>query len=140
MGLEIEDEEPRRPLLMQPCRALRGRRCGIYAHRPECCRTFECQLLQEARRGVVSVDRALENIADALERIGRVKELMTRLGQPVGGLPLREGCAEALAREAGADPEVRRTHAELEAAMFSVEDLIRTRFLGEAEASRGRRR
>jgi len=132
LGLEIEDDDGTRALLVQPCRALEGTRCGIYAHRPRCCRTFECRLLQDVRGGAVGVDRAGEVIADALERIGRVKELMARLGQRGRRLPLRERCAETLARETPADPEVIRRRAELEAAMSAVEALIRTRFLGES--------
>src|SRR5437773_9919953 len=50
LGLEIEDGDEG-ALLTLPCAALAGRRCGIYPHRPECCRTFECRLLQEVRRG-----------------------------------------------------------------------------------------
>ena len=64
MGLEIEDGDAR-ALLVQPCRALKGTRCSVYEHRPGCCRTFECRLLQEVRRGAVSVEAALEKIAEA---------------------------------------------------------------------------
>jgi len=129
MGLEIEDDGADRWLLSQPCRALKGRRCGIYAHRPECCRTFECRLLQDVRRGAVSVERANEHIAAALKRIEWVKELMLQLGQRDTGLPLRERCAEALAKEAGADLEANRKRAELEAEMSAVEGLIWKTFL-----------
>jgi len=126
MGLEIEDDAEG-PLLLLPCRALQGRRCSIYPHRPECCRTFECRLLQDVRRGTVSVERAGERIAEALERIGRVKELIQR----DGGLPLKEACAEALAGDADADPEVNRKRAELEAAMSAVEELVQKTFLAQ---------
>ena len=131
MGLEIEDEE----LLLQPCAALQGKRCGIYAHRPECCRTFECRLLQDARRGTVSVARASEVIAEALKQVGLVRKLAARLGQHDARLPLKERCAEALAPDAGADagadagPETDRKRAELETAMAAVERLIRKTFL-----------
>ena len=130
MGLEIEEDDADGELLALPCAALRGKRCGIYAHRPECCRTFECRLLQDVRRGRVGVERAKEHIAEALGRIGRVRELMARLGQRGDRLPLRESCAEALARDAGADPQANRRRAELEAAMSAVEALIRRTFLG----------
>ena len=129
LGLEIDDDDADGALLLLPCRALQGRRCGIYAHRPQCCRTFECRLLQDVRRGAVSVERAGEHIAEALKRIGRVRELMAQLGQRDERLPLREGCAEALAREAGANPEVNRKRTELEAEMSAVEGLIRKTFL-----------
>ena len=130
MGLEIDDDSDR-ALLLLPCRALKGRLCGIYPHRPECCRTFECRLLQEARRGVVSVERAGEKIADALGQIGRVRELLAQLGHRDARLPLKESCAEALAREPDLDPEVNRKRAELESAMSAVEDLVRKTFLAQ---------
>ena len=129
MGLEIEEEEIN--LLLQPCAALQGKRCGIYAHRPECCRTFECRLLQDVRRGAVGIARASEQIAEALKQVGRVRKLASALGQRDMRLPLQERCAEALASddEAGAGPETARQRAELEAAMAVVEELIRKTFL-----------
>ena len=133
LGLDIEDgNEGHGGLLLQPCRALKGRRCSIYPHRPDCCRTFECRLLQEVRRGAVEVDRAQEKIADALDRIARIESLVVTLGQGDERLPLNERCAEALARseEVDADPEMRRQREELEAAMTSLENLIRATFLG----------
>jgi len=138
MGLEIEEDDSDGGLLVQPCVALQGKRCGIYAHRPECCRTFECRLLGDVRRGVVGAARAGEHIAETIMRIGRVRELAVELGQRDGRLPLKECCAEALAPvdEAGADPARNRKRAELEAEMNAVEKLIRKRFLGEGGKSR----
>ena len=62
-GCEIEDDR----LLIQPCAALKGKRCSIYAHRPKCCRTFECFLLKRVRRGEISVAAALRDV-DAAKR------------------------------------------------------------------------
>ena len=129
MGLEIEDDDVNGALLSQPCRALQGKRCSIYAHRPECCRTFECRLLQQARHGAAGAGRAKEKIAEARKRIGRVRKLMARVGQRGGHLPLGEGCAEALARDTAADPQVNRARAELEAAIPAVEAWLRKTFL-----------
>jgi len=81
MGLEIEDDLTSGAQLLQPCAALQGRRCSIYEHRPECCQTFECRLLQDVRRGAVGVERAKEQIAEARKRIGHVKHLLAQLGQ-----------------------------------------------------------
>jgi uncharacterized protein len=61
LGLEIEEEEGR-ALLIQPCRGLRGRKCGIYAHRPDCCRSFECKVLKDFQSGEISVTKALGTI------------------------------------------------------------------------------
>ncbi len=132
MGLEIEDDENGRELLIQPCGALRRTRCSVYEHRPECCRAFECKLLQDARRGVVTVKQAKQHIAEALRHAARVRELAAQLGQRDEGMPLKERCIEALAliAEAGADPVQNRIAREMEAAMEIVEKLIRERFLG----------
>ena len=41
MGLEVEDDDDGDgALLVLPCRALQGKRCGVYAHRPNCWLTF----------------------------------------------------------------------------------------------------
>jgi len=131
MGLEIEDDDGDGAQLLQPCAALKGKRCGIYAHRPDCCRSFECRLLQETRRGVVSVDEARAKIAEALRRIEGVKKLIGQLGGRNDRLPLKERCAEALMSPADgrADPKWNRKREELEAAMAGVERLIQKSFL-----------
>ncbi len=135
MGLEIEEDDTNGGLLVQPCGALRGKRCGIYAHRPECCRTFECRLLQDARRGTVSVKQATEQIAETLQHVGRVRKLAAELGQRDARLPLKERYADALALadEAGANPSQAQKRAELEAEMGAVERSITERFLRDSE-------
>ena len=132
MGLEIEDDDENDDrLLVQPCGALKGRRCSIYPHRPDCCRGFECRLLQEVKRGITGVERAKEKIAEALKRIGRVKELAAEFGTGEARLPLKEHCAEALAHsELAANPAMKQKRVELQVAMASVERLIQTTFLG----------
>jgi uncharacterized protein len=139
MGIAIEDDDRDGALLLQPCAALQGKRCAIYEHRPKCCRTFECRLLQDVRRGAVGVERAKERIAETQNRIRHVRNLMGRLGPHDGRLPLREICAETLAKDADADPKVNRRRAELEAAMTDVEHLIRKTFLAAARPSPARR-
>ncbi len=133
MGLEIEETDG--GLLSLPCAALKGRRCGIYAHRPKCCRTFECQLLQDAKLGAVTVVRAAERITEAHARIQRVRDLLAQLGERQVRLPLKERCAAALAGDAGATPKVNRMRSELEAALRAVDRLIETTFLGRGDRS-----
>lgn len=133
LGLEVEDpDEGHRGLLLQPCRALQGTRCSVYAHRPACCRTFECRLLQQVGRGAVEIDRAQEQIALTRGRIARIRSLIAALSPDVEPLPLKERCAEALANseEFDADPETHRRRAELESAMRRLERTIRDTFLG----------
>jgi len=130
MGMEVEDESRSVGLLSQPCAALRGTRCGIYAHRPKCCRVFQCHLLQNAERGAVTVERALEQIAGAREQIRQVRALLDRLGNRDEDLPIKERCAEILAAEDGTNSETIKDRADLEAAMASLEKTIWNTFLG----------
>ena len=68
LGLEIEEEDGAY-FLIQPCRALKGTQCGIYEHRPECCRSFECLLLKDYQ------DERISRM-DALDLIQKVREKM----------------------------------------------------------------
>ena len=129
LGFDVEEDDAEVGLLPLPCAALRGTRCGIYAHRPTSCRAFECGLLQDARQGVVSVEQAQRHIAGALVAVGRVKGLLEQLGQRDGRLPLRERCTDALAMVTPANPDAGRHRIELEAEMSAVERLIRKTFL-----------
>jgi uncharacterized protein len=129
MGLEVEDDDAGGGLLSQPCAALRGRRCVIYAHRPKCCRTFECGLLQDVQAGTMSVEGASVHVAEALRQIERAKTLLLELGQRDLRLPLKERAAEALVGAVGDSPEQTQRRARLAAAMSGLERLIRDRFL-----------
>jgi len=51
--------------LPQPCAALSGTRCAVYAQRPTACRRFECLLVAALRDGEVSEAGALELVAKA---------------------------------------------------------------------------
>jgi Fe-S-cluster containining protein len=129
LGLEIESDDDA-PLLVQPCAALRGRRCSIYAHRPGCCRTFECKLLRDVRGGVVSVEEAGEHISHALESIHEVQELLVQVGPGEPRLPLMERCAEVLMHDGPAEPAIQRARTRLTGAMAGLERQVRDVFLG----------
>jgi Fe-S-cluster containining protein len=130
MGMDVEHEDRSTGLLSQPCAALRGTRCGIYAHRPKCCRVFECHLLQDAQRGAVTVERALEQIAGAREQIQQVRTMLRRLGNRDEGLPIKERCAETLAADGGRSTETIKGRSDLAVAMATLEDTIWNTFLG----------
>ena len=129
LGLELDDDDGRGDLLVQPCAALRGRRCGIYDHRPGVCRTFECRLLQDARRGTVSVESARARIDEALRLVRRGKALLAGLGRRDTHLPLAERAAEALAVATDAGGRASARRAELAATMSALATLIRKTFL-----------
>ena len=125
LGLEIEDpDEEHDGLLLLPCGALRGTRCSIYVHRPECCRTFECRLLQEAGRGLVTVEQAMVTISDAVSRVARVRSLVDELDPGQDRMSLKERSLDALANSEtnSADAGVRRTRARLESEMETLKD------------------
>ena len=132
LGLELEDDDnrPGGELLLQPCAALRGRRCGIYSHRPKCCQTFECRLLRDVRLGKLELSGALIQVAQALAEIDRVQKLIAQLGSVPENLPLKERCAEILEiTEDSTDPATFKARDELEAAMTVLEKQLLTHFL-----------
>jgi hypothetical protein len=68
-GLAIDWPEGGMPGLRQPCAALAGLSCAIYAERPAGCRRFECRLLGALGEGEVGLEEALEVVADARARV-----------------------------------------------------------------------
>jgi hypothetical protein len=67
--------------LPQPCAALDGTRCRVYAQRPTVCRRFECLLLVALRDGEVTEAGALDVIARArvLQSAGEGERLRAHL-------------------------------------------------------------
>ena len=128
LGLDVEADDAEGTVMSLPCLALNGKRCSIYEHRPQCCRTFECRLLQNVRRGAESVQGARQRIADTQATIAKVTELVAQLGLPDQRLPLVERVAEALAGEGDSEPRD-RTRAELGTAMSALQRSIRETFL-----------
>jgi hypothetical protein len=91
---------------------------------------FECDLLQSTQRGAVTVEHALEQIADARDQIQHVRVLLTRLGNRDENLPIRERCAETLAADSDAAPQDAEARRELETSMTRLENTIWNAFLG----------
>ncbi len=52
----------------QPCAALEGTRCGIYAQRPKRCRAFNCLLATALQEGETTLNEALEIVREAKEK------------------------------------------------------------------------
>ena len=129
LGLDVDTDDADTELLALPCRGLRGTRCSVYAHRPSCCRTFECRLLQDAGQGAVTVDDALTTIASTKAQVRRVTTLLAGL-EPRRGqrLPLAERVADAMA-EAPASPAGVRRQAALGRAMAALTRTLRTSFV-----------
>jgi Fe-S-cluster containining protein len=129
LGLDVDTDDADTELLALPCRGLRGTRCSVYAHRPSCCRTFECRLLQDAGRGTVAVDDALATIAGTKAQVQQVTALLAGL-EPRRGhrLPLAERVADAMA-DAPASPAGVRRRAALGRAMTALTRTLRTSFV-----------
>ena len=70
----------RPPRLTQPCAALEGCRCRVYAERPEYCRQFECVLFKSVQAGRTQTAEALRIIATARDRAEKVRRLLRALG------------------------------------------------------------
>jgi uncharacterized protein len=129
LGVQIEDgDSSTTGLLVQPCSALQGKRCGIYPHRPKCCRTFECRLLKEVQTGTVTIEQAQETITIIRREISTIKGLM---GTKNSGLPLKERYHEAmtLIAEQGESPAAEKRGTELMRRMGILEALIKEKFL-----------
>jgi Fe-S-cluster containining protein len=134
LGLEIEEGDgDQRAVLLQPCAALKGKRCSIYSHRPGCCRTFECRLLRHVKSGAISIERAKTKIAKALKEVARLKRLIGQLSERDERLPLKERFSEALAASdcLPDNPAIREKRMELKRAMTAVEKLIEQTFLAD---------
>ena len=72
--------EIRNPRFTQPCAALEGCRCRIYAERPTYCRQFECLLLKSVKAGQTQRADALRTIRRARSRAEKVRVLLRTLG------------------------------------------------------------
>jgi Fe-S-cluster containining protein len=120
LGLRIEDGDgDESALLLQPCGALKERRCMVYKHRPKCCRTFECGLLQEVKRGTISFEDARGKVKRAVAQVAEINALLGR-GSRKENFSLKERCQDF------------RTHTEsavLETALTSLEATIEETFL-----------
>jgi len=139
LGLTVDDDDAERALLSQPCRALRGRRCSIYAHRPGCCRTFECALLQDVRASAATIEQAHAHIEQAFTYIRRVRALLGELGERNPRLPLNERCAHALAKDLGRVPGMSQKQTELEDAINALDSLIQSTFFDAKPLAAARR-
>src|SRR5256714_7338905 len=72
----------------QPCAALDGCRCRIYADRPTYCRQFDCLLLKSVREGRTATADALDTILDARRKMESVLRLLRELGDTDEHVPL----------------------------------------------------
>ena len=86
----------------QPCSALQGCKCAVYADRPDYCRKFECLLFKKVQKRETLADKALAVIKKAQAAVARVENLLEELGSDDRHLPLQKRFQVQLRRmEAG---------------------------------------
>jgi Fe-S-cluster containining protein len=88
LPVKVSSSEFRVSRFPQPCAALDGCNCRIYADRPARCRQFECALLKAVAAGEVGVASALQTIREARRRAEKVEKLLRKLGDEKESLAL----------------------------------------------------
>jgi uncharacterized protein len=87
LGLPLSGKGRRKPQIVnrnfpQPCAALDGCHCRVYADRPARCHQFECVLLKSVQIGETEADSALSTIRNARQRADKVRTLLREAGDP----------------------------------------------------------
>lgn len=74
IGLRIVDQEGA-TAMAQPCTALRGCLCSVYAERPAACAAYECTLRKRVRAGERSLEQALADVAEMQALLAKIREI-----------------------------------------------------------------
>jgi hypothetical protein len=114
----------------QPCVALDGPVCRIYADRPAHCRDFDCALLKAVRSGQVKPAAALRTIRTTRQRADNVLHLLRVLGDTGEALALSLRFKRAKKRFEGRPPddEIAETFSRLTLAVHDLNLLLREAF------------
>ncbi|MCW0218899.1 MAG: YkgJ family cysteine cluster protein [Prosthecobacter sp.] len=126
LGLKI-NRKKREPYFNQPCRALNGCTCTIYADRPTRCRLFECQQIQGLTREEVTEAEALDVILQARDLVAAVERLLKERGNDEVSQPLGERYRQVV-EESGEDVAL------LQEQMQALNDLLNRHFRQEPVA------
>ena len=122
LGLRIK----KKSFFNQPCTALCGTRCMIYADRPERCRLFECRQYRDVAAGTITTDTATERIREAKRQIAVVEILLDALGGDNWRKPIAQRSATVLAEPP--DPDSSEQRAELTVAMNELQATLTAHF------------
>jgi len=76
------------PRLPQPCPALKGCSCRVYADRPARCRDFECLLFRSVQTGHTDLNAATRIVRTARGKADHVRGLLRELGDRDEGVAL----------------------------------------------------
>ena len=133
LGLPVSIARGKTPVARfpQPCSALcEDRSCRLYANRPWQCRTFECQLLKDAKAGRIAFAAALPLVKQARRRADAVRQLLRELGDTDEHRALGERFHRTSERmEAGnVDESAKAKYADLSLAVHRLKLLSHKRF------------
>jgi hypothetical protein len=124
LGLTLEKKGQGKLAFAQSCACFEGKLCGIYAERPQRCRTFECGLLKRIQDGGLEVDTALKTISGTKRQVETVRGLLRQLGQKDDQLAMTK--RYALAMSAPIDLSDHENDTELRGElMLAVDKLMR---------------
>jgi uncharacterized protein len=116
--------------LPQPCPALDGCVCRVYAGRPQYCRQFDCLLLKSVKAGKTPVTSALRTVKSAVRRAEKVRGLLRQLGDrdEQRALSLRFRRIKKCAETGELDGEAAGLFGELTLAMHNLNVLLSEEF------------
>ena len=139
LGLPVSISRGKTPVARfpQPCSALcEDRSCRLYAERPWQCRTFECQVLKDAKAGRITFAAALPLVKQARRRADHVRRLLRELGDTDEHRALGERFHRTSERiESGnADEAAKAKFADLSLAVHRLKILLHDRFYSQNEA------
>lgn len=122
LGLRIKKKR----FFPQPCAALCGTRCVVYADRPVRCRVFECRQYRDVAAGTLTADAASARIREAKLLVREIESLLNALGGDNRRKPLAQRCATVLAEAPNPNDAARR--AELAIAMEKLQAFLTAHF------------
>ena len=114
----------------QPCVALDGCRCQVYADRPKYCREFECALLKSVLAGKTDFPAASRVVRAAQKRADKVRKLLRELGDNNETLSLskRFQRVKKQMESTGFDEETAGTFGDLSIAVHELNMLLSEAF------------
>jgi Fe-S-cluster containining protein len=130
LSISMPHSALRAPHFPQPCAALDGCRCRIYADRPAYCRQFDCLLLKGVKAGRVAVADALDTIHNARQKMESVLRLLRKLGDTDEHVPLAKRFRRTARRldQVGLDKGMSATYGELTLAFHDLNFLLNDSF------------
>jgi Fe-S-cluster containining protein len=139
LGLAISLSRGKTPVARfpQPCSALcEDRTCRVYAERPWQCRTFECQMLKDAKAGRIKFPAAVLLVKRARRQADKIRRLLRELGDTDENRALGERFHRTSERmESGnADAVATTKFADLSLAVHRLTLLLQDRFYAQNEA------